>query len=162
MSRSNLSPNHCSCTGKIRTKFFFAPYSRVSVLRARNLHDKGKGRKRMKSPTFLRRFSTRDRCVLCHITGWREICHWRLSKYDITWMDDTMWFVRRTKEKKTLVQIAFSNTNWIIFRPIVDGNTPIKLTVYNNTKSSLSKGEFVGRAMISLRDLPDYDRVHTK
>ena len=34
--------------------------------------------------------------------------------------------------------------------------------MYHNSKSALSKGEFIGRAYVSLRDLQDYDRVHTK
>ncbi len=46
-------------------------------------------------------------------------------------------------------------------RPIVDDAT-IKLTVYHNNKNSLSKGDFIGRAYVSLRDLQDYDRVHTR
>jgi hypothetical protein len=46
-------------------------------------------------------------------------------------------------------------------RPIVDDAT-IKLTVYQQTKSALSKGDFIGRAYVPLRDLNDYDRVHTK
>ncbi|CAF0785166.1 unnamed protein product [Rotaria sordida] len=43
--------------------------------------------------------------------------------------------------------------------PIVDDAT-IKLTVYHNNKSALSKGDFVGRTYVSLRDLQDYDQVH--
>ncbi|CAF1271716.1 unnamed protein product [Adineta steineri] len=43
--------------------------------------------------------------------------------------------------------------------PIVDDAT-IKLTVFHNNKSSLSKGDFIGRAYVSLRDLQDYDHVH--
>ncbi|CAF2780549.1 unnamed protein product [Rotaria sp. Silwood2] len=38
----------------------------------------------------------------------------------------------------------------------------IKLTIYHKNKNSLSKGDFIGRAYISLRDLDDYDHVHTK
>ncbi|CAF1123458.1 unnamed protein product [Adineta ricciae] len=45
--------------------------------------------------------------------------------------------------------------------PIVDDAT-IKLTVYHNTKNALSKGDFVGRTYVSLRDLQDYDRVHRR
>ncbi len=56
--------------------------------------------------------------------------------------------------------VLYLNRN--CFRPIVDGDTPIKLTIYHKNKSSLSKGDFIGRALVSLRDLPDYDRVHTK
>jgi hypothetical protein len=48
-----------------------------------------------------------------------------------------------------------------LFRPIVDDAT-IKLTVYHKNKSSLSKGDLVGRAYVSLRDLQDYDHVHTR
>ncbi|CAF0760898.1 unnamed protein product [Rotaria sordida] len=44
--------------------------------------------------------------------------------------------------------------------PIVD-DARIKLTVYHKSKNSLSKENFIGRAYISLRDLHDYDRVHT-
>ena len=44
--------------------------------------------------------------------------------------------------------------------PIVD-DAVIKLTVYHSTKSSLSKGDFVGRALVSLRDLQDYDHPQT-
>ncbi|CAF0947963.1 unnamed protein product [Adineta ricciae] len=44
--------------------------------------------------------------------------------------------------------------------PVVD-DAIIKLTVYHNSKSSLSKGDFIGRAFVPLRDLQDYDRVHT-
>ncbi|CAM4855761.1 unnamed protein product [Rotaria socialis] len=36
----------------------------------------------------------------------------------------------------------------------------IKLTVYHNNKNALSKGDFVGRVYVSLRDLQDYDHVH--
>jgi hypothetical protein len=43
--------------------------------------------------------------------------------------------------------------------PITDDAT-IKLTVYHNHKTALSKGDFIGRAYVSLRDLQDYDRVH--
>jgi len=43
--------------------------------------------------------------------------------------------------------------------PIVDDAT-IKLTVYHNNKNALSKGDFVGRTYVSLRDLHDYDHVH--
>ncbi|CAF3635629.1 unnamed protein product [Rotaria socialis] len=45
--------------------------------------------------------------------------------------------------------------------PIAD-DARIKLTIYHKNKSSLSKGDFIGRAYVSLRDLNDYDRVHTK
>ncbi|UJR10554.1 hypothetical protein I4U23_014754 [Adineta vaga] len=44
--------------------------------------------------------------------------------------------------------------------PVVDDAT-IKLTVYHSNKSSLSKGDFIGRAYVPLRDLQDYDRIHT-
>lgn len=38
----------------------------------------------------------------------------------------------------------------------------IKLTVYHNNKSALSKGDFIGRAYISLRDLQDYDHIQRR
>ncbi|CAF2763627.1 unnamed protein product [Rotaria sp. Silwood2] len=38
----------------------------------------------------------------------------------------------------------------------------IKLTVYHNNKSALSKGDFIGRAYVSLRDLQDYDQIHRR
>ncbi len=50
---------------------------------------------------------------------------------------------------------------FFLHRPIVDDAT-IKLTVYHNTKNALSKGDFVGRAYVSLRDLQDYDHVHRR
>lgn len=56
-------------------------------------------------------------------------------------------------------KFLFFFTNF--FRPITDDAT-IKLTVYHKTKSSLSKGDFLGRAYVSLRGLEDYDRIHTK
>ena len=58
------------------------------------------------------------------------------------------------EEKKSFLINQFS-------RPIAD-DAKIKLTVYHSNKNSLSKGDFVGRAYVSLRDLHDYDRVHTK
>ncbi|CAF1401428.1 unnamed protein product [Adineta steineri] len=42
----------------------------------------------------------------------------------------------------------------------IPDDATIKLTVYHNTKNALSKGDFVGRTYVSLRDLQDYDRVH--
>ena len=47
------------------------------------------------------------------------------------------------------------------FRAIVDDAT-VKLTVYHNNSSSFSKGDFIGRAYVVLRDLHDYDQIHTK
>ena len=49
----------------------------------------------------------------------------------------------------------------LLHRPIADEAT-IKLTVYHNNKNALTKGDFVGRAYVSLRDLQDYDRVHRR
>jgi hypothetical protein len=48
-----------------------------------------------------------------------------------------------------------------LFRAIVDDAT-IKLTVYHKNKNSLSKGDFVGRTYVSLRDLNDYDHVNRR
>ncbi|CAF4533272.1 unnamed protein product [Rotaria sp. Silwood1] len=45
--------------------------------------------------------------------------------------------------------------------PIVDDAT-IKLTVYHNNKNALSKGDFIGRTYVSLRDLQDYDQIHRR
>ena len=61
--------------------------------------------------------------------------------------------------KKTKRNITDSIKNF--HRAIVDDAT-IKLTVYHNTKNALSKGDFVGRVYVSLRDLHDYDRVHRR
>jgi hypothetical protein len=77
----------------------------------------------------------------------------------ITRLAYTMWYVRKIKD------FFFFNWNQIFFRPITD-DPIIKLTVYDHTKPknplSLSEGEFIGRAYVSLRDLQDYDRIHTK
>ncbi|CAF1007989.1 unnamed protein product [Adineta ricciae] len=64
-------------------------------------------------------------------------------------------FVTAVREKTTL-----PDWNEQCDMPVVDDAT-IKLTVYHNSKSSLSKGDFIGRAYVPLRDLQDYDRVHT-
>ncbi|CAF3351986.1 unnamed protein product [Rotaria sp. Silwood1] len=44
--------------------------------------------------------------------------------------------------------------------PIID-DARIKLTIYHKNKNSLSNGDFIGRTYVSLRDLDDYDRVHS-
>ncbi|CAF0860800.1 unnamed protein product [Didymodactylos carnosus] len=36
----------------------------------------------------------------------------------------------------------------------------VKITVYHQHKTALSKGDFIGRTYITLRDLQDYERVH--
>lgn len=63
--------------------------------------------------------------------------------------------------KSSFKRIRFVSLFFLVFRPIVDDAT-IKLTVYHNNKNALSKGDFIGRAYISLRDLQDYDHVHRK
>ncbi|CAF1029388.1 unnamed protein product [Rotaria magnacalcarata] len=77
---------------------------------------------------------------------------------------DPFCVISMGKEKfVTAVREKTSSPDWHeqCEMPIVD-DAMIKLTIYHKNKSSLSKGDFIGRAYVSLRDLNDYDRVHTK
>lgn len=72
-------------------------------------------------------------------------------------MGRTMWYVQRwISTKFDSIDEHVSN-----FRAIVD-DAKIKLTVYHRNKNALSKGDLIGRAYVSLRDLDDYDQVHNK
>ena len=58
--------------------------------------------------------------------------------------------------------LKYSMTRENMFIGAIADDATIKLTVYHNTKNALSKGDFVGRAFVSLRDLQDYDHVHRR
>ena len=158
MSKLLLYPNYCSCTGKRRDwRSIRSNSSSTSVHQARNLPEKGKHGGKTKRTDRIRDVDCpafRCRCFLHDFNGKRKIYDSCAGENTFTRLARTMRYVRR-KTRSAAEPIGF------VRRPVVDDAT-IKLTVYHNTKNALSKGDFIGRAYVSIRDLQDYDRVHRK
>ena len=153
-----LYPNYCSCTGRKRnsksvrsilllqfTKPEICPRKANTAVRR---NETQRNELDVDCPTF------RCRCFLHDFNGKREIYDSCSGENTFTRLAGAMRYVRGKLGR-------LGRTDRFRLRPVADDAT-IKLTVYHQTKNALSKGDFIGRAYVSIRDLQDYDRVHRR